>query len=216
MRLYKFRISVWILLLMSSLALGGCALLDEPDPDSCAEKPVIYLYPEQKEDISVTLALDGTFTCTYPDYRDGWNVTAHPDGQLEDTDGTQYNYLYWEGELNTEYDFSEGFCVAGEDTAGFLEDALEQLGLSRREANEFLVYWLPQMQDNSYNMISFQQEAYTDHARLTVEPEPDIVIRGFMAWKPLEEKMSIPEQELTAPVRTGFTVVEWGGCRVKP
>ena len=39
--------------------------------------------------------------------------------------------------------------VAGSDTAAFLEDALEQLGLSRAEANEFIIYWLPRMQENA-------------------------------------------------------------------
>ena len=72
--------------------------------------------------------------------------------------GQTYRYLYWEGTSGTDYDFSTGFCVAGEDTAAFLEDALTQLGLNREEANEFIIYWLPQMQDTAYNLISFQQE----------------------------------------------------------
>ena len=40
-----------------------------------------------------------------------------------------------------------------------------QLGLNREEANEFIIYWLPQMQDNAYNLISFQQDVYTDSAK---------------------------------------------------
>ena len=43
---------------------------------------------------------------------------------------------------------TEGFCVKGEDTAAFLEDALSKLGLNRKEANEFIVYWLPLMEQN--------------------------------------------------------------------
>ena len=74
-----------------------------------------------------------------------------------------YNYLYWEGETYAQYDLSKGFCVKGEDTAAFLEDALEQLGLTRREANEFIVYWLPLMEHNPYNKISFQTDIYTDN-----------------------------------------------------
>ncbi|MGN1013801.1 MAG: hypothetical protein ACI4PM_00430 [Butyricicoccus sp.] len=187
---------------------------EQRDDTTAAAKPVIYLYPEQQEDISVQLLLDGDFTCTYPTYETGWQVTASPDGQLLDADGQEYNYLYWEGDLHTEYDFSEGFCVAGENTAAFLEDALAQLGLSRREANEYIVYWLPRMQDNAYNLISFQTEAYTDHAQLIIDPKPDTVIRVFMAWKPLEEEQEIPAQDLSAPERAGFTVVEWGGCEI--
>lgn len=178
------------------------------------EKPVIYLYPEQGEEVSVRLDYDGKLTCTYPEYDNGWHVTAAPDGRITDENGQEYNYLYWEGETEQEYDFSEGFCVAGEDTAEFLEDALEKLGLTRREANEFIVYWLPRMEQNEYNLISFQSEAYTDHARLSIQPEPDTVIRVFMAYKPVENEQEIPEQTLAAPERSGFAVVEWGGCEL--
>ena len=104
--------------------------------------------------------------------------------------------------------------MAGEDTAKFLEDALDRLGLTRREANEFIVYWLPRMESNEYNLISFQSEAYTDHARLEIQPEPDTVIRVFMAYKPLDHYQEIPEQSLSAPERSGFTVVEWGGSEL--
>lgn len=178
------------------------------------EKPVIYLYPEQGEEVSVRLDYDGKLTCTYPEYDNGWHVTAAPDGRITDENGQEYNYLYWEGETEQEYDFSEGFCVAGENTAEFLEDALDRLGLTRREANEFIVYWLPRMEQNEYNLISFQSEAYTDHARLSIQPEPDTVIRVFMAYKPVENEQEIPEQTLAAPERSGFAVVEWGGCEL--
>ena len=89
------------------------------------------------------------------------------------------------GENNTDYDFSKGFCVAGADTADFLREKLAEIGLTPREYNEFIVYWLPKMQDNPYNLISFQSEAYTDAAKLDIDPTPDSVLRVFMAWKPL-------------------------------
>ena len=177
-------------------------------------KPVIYLYPEEEQEVTVRLVYDGELTCTYQEYGTGWQVTAFPDGQLRDTEGKYYNYLYWEGISEIDFDFSEGFCVAGEDTAGFLEEALAKLGLTSREANEFIVYWLPEMQKNHYNLISFQTDAYTDHAELLIDPSPDTLIRVFMAWKPLEKKVEIPEQNLTAPERKGFVVVEWGGAEV--
>ena len=189
-------------------------LSGEMESSMSNEKPVIYLYPEQGEEVSVRLDYDGKLTCTYPEYDDGWHVTAAPDGRITDENGQEYNYLYWEGETEQEYDFSEGFCVAGEDTAELLEDALEKLGLTRREANEFIVYWLPRMEQNEYNLISFQSEAYTDHARLSIQPEPDTVIRVFMAYKPVENEQEIPEQTLAAPERSGFAVVEWGGCEL--
>ena len=70
------------------------------------------------------------------------------------------------------------------------------------------------MQNNPWNLISFQQEAYTDAAKLDVSPNPDTVIRVFMAWQKLDAPVSVEPQILEAPARTGFTVVEWGGCQL--
>ncbi len=184
------------------------------DPNACY-KPVIYLYPEKQTEVSVELALDGKLTCTYPAYQNGWTVTAMPDGTLTDKNGQTYSYLYWEGETGARFDLSEGFCVRGEDTAAFLEGALADLGLTRREANEFIVYWLPLMQDNPYNLISFQTTAYTDAARLQISPTPDTLIRVFMTWKPSDTPVTLSPQTLTVPVRSGFVAVEWGGTRLQ-
>ena len=205
---------VWTLLLsvLVLLTLCGCGPREEMVAE---EKPVIYLYPETETRVTVKLDLSGELTCTYPDYDGGWTVTAAPDGTLTDEHGRTYNYLYWEGEVANGFDFSKGFCVAGSDTAAFLEDALDRLGLTRREANEFLVYWLPRMQDNPYNLIAFQQEAYTESAKLTVSPRPDSVLRVFMAWKPLARPVDIPAQTLPGFERRGFTLVEWGGAEVR-
>lgn len=185
----------------------------EIDPNA-DYKPVIYLYPKEESEINVTLDYNGTLTSTYPAYNNGWTVTASPDGTLLDANGREYYCLFWEGESDVRYDFTEGFCVKGEDTATFLEDALAKLGLSEREANEFIIFWLPQMENNAYNLISFQSDVYTDNAKLTVTPTPDTVIRVFMAWQALDEEKAIKPQNLTAPERDGFTVIEWGGAKV--
>lgn len=198
------------LLLMVLLVFTACA-------DTCTEdditeaKPVLYLYPQEPTEVSVRLDYSGELTCTYPRYEDGWTVTAQPDGTLIDEQGKLYNYLYWEGCSDRVDDFSQGFCIKGENTAAFLEDALEQLGLNRREANEFIVYWLPLMEKNPYNVIAFQTTSYTETAKLRISPEPDTMIRVFMSWYGAGEPVAIEEQELHAPHRQGFTVVEWGG-----
>ena len=203
----------FLLIFVCTFCLAACRG-DEKDEGSVDEedfndaKPVIYLYPEEKTDITVILNYNGELTCTYPAYNNGWSVTACPDGTLTDSGGQTYSYLYWEGLNNTDYDFSQGYCVAGSDTAAFLEDALANLGLTRREANEFIVYWLPLMQESPYNLISFQSDVYTQAARLTVDPAPDTLLRVFMAWKALDSAVDIPAQVLIAPPRTGFTVVE--------
>ena len=194
------------------LGLTGCA---EPADEPLTEKPVIYLYPEQKTAVSVSLDYAGTLTATYPAYENGWHITAEPDGTLYDEAGNEYSYLFWEGESKPDYDFSKGFCVAGADTADFLRETLAEIGLTPKEYNEFIVYWLPKMQENPYNLISFQSERYTDTAKLDIDPEPDSVLRVFMAWKPLSKPQTIEPQPFPPFARDGFAVVEWGGCEVK-
>lgn len=192
-------------------------IADEVKPLMLYYKPIIYVYPEVPMVCSAKVTLGGELTCTYPDHGvNGWeNFVAHPDGTLVFPDGKEYYALYWEGVQSAQWDFSEGFCVRGEDTAAFLEWALAQQGLTAREANEFIIYWLPLMQDNPYNVISFQTTAYTDGAKLEITPAPDSLLRVFMAYYPSETEVEIPAQTFEPFVREGFTVVEWGGSQAK-
>ena len=206
---------VLLLLIFGLLRLAESGLPFDGRPNSVPAKPVIYLYPEVETDVTVRLDYTGRLTCTYPAYKNGWTVTAAPDGTLTDAKGQTYNYLYWEGETNAQWDMTEGFCVKGEDTAAFLEEALEKLGLNRKEANEFIVYWLPLMEQNPYNIISFQTDIYANAAELQINPAPDTLIRVFMAWKAADSFVELAEQALTAPERSGFTVIEWGGTEVQ-
>ncbi len=185
-----------------------------PDPEEdIALKPVIYLYPEEETEVTVNLDYNGEFIFTYPEYNGGWEVTAYPDGTITHN-GREYSYLFWDGNNNFDLDLSKGFVVKGEDTEEFLVEKLAYLGLTPTEYNEFIVFWLPKMVGNEYNLISFQQEAYTDNAVLTIEPTPDSVQRVFMAFKALDEKIEIEEQVLQPFTREGFSVIEWGGTQV--
>ena len=204
-----------IFALCAAFALSLCSC-NPPESEVTEAKPIIYLYPTTETVCSVKLDYNGTLTCTYPEYENGWdNFTAYPDGTLVFEDGRQYYALFWEGISNAEYDFSKGFCVKGSDTAEFLYDILKKAGLNDKETNEFIIYWLPRMQNNTYNLISFQTTAYTENAKLTVTPEPDTVIRVFMAYKPLQKPVEIEPQTIETPQRNGFTVVEWGGSEIK-
>ena len=182
---------------------------------SATLKPVIYLYPEEEMEVSVKLDYNGELMFTYPKYNDGWTVTAKPDGTLIDADGNEYSYLFWDGVCDVEYDLSKGYVIKGEDTADFLRDTLEKMGLTPREYNEFIVYWLPQMEGNPYNLITFQTDAYTDNAVLDIAPTPDSMLRVFMVFKALDKPIEIEEPEIVLFERRGFCVVEWGGSEIK-
>ena len=212
MKKNRLLLGLIILMGLTMIMMTGCIEDQEQQMD---KKPVIYLYPVETIDVSVKLEYDGELTCTYPAYNNGWNVTASPDGTLMNhADKSEYSYLFWEGISDTEFDMSKGFVVAGEATESFLKEKLEYLGLNPKEYNEFIVYWLPLMQDNAYNLIAFQEQQYTENAQLIIEPKPDSIQRVFMTYKALEKEIEVEEQSLTQFTRTGFSVIEWGGAEV--
>ena len=180
-------------------------------PNTATGKPVIYIYPTEKTDVTVKLDFNGRLGYTYPKYDGLWKVTAYPDGKLVDEEGRRYNTLFWDGWSDVRYDLSKGFCIKGEDTEEFLREKLAFLGLNEAETEEFLEYWLKWMEGNNYNIITFQDELYKETAKLTICPEPDTVIRVFMAFTPSEEFVELEPQILTPAERSGYTVVEWGG-----
>ena len=104
--------------------------------------------------------------------------------------------------------------VTGGETEAFLRETLVRLGLTPREYNDFLTYWVPRMRGNPYNLISFLGGEYGEVAKLTVTPEPDSLLRIHMVWQALDAPVPIEPQELSPFTRTGFAVVEWGGTEL--
>lgn len=181
------------------------------------EKPVIYLYPTGTMDVSVKVKLtDGYFTKSIPAGDGEWLVTAEPNGRLTDkADGKQYDYIFWESSDDTEYDWSEGYVVAGNEAEEFLNTILPKLGLNKKESAEFIEYWLHRLERNKYNLVTFQTDRYEESAKLYVNPKPDSVLRVFMAFKAIPKPVSITSPTIKAFERKGFSVVEWGGAEVK-
>lgn len=178
------------------------------------EKPVIYIYPSEQQNINIELKYAGNLTHTYPKYpENGWNVKAEPNGTLWDENGIEYYALFWEGTPHKPLTVNNGFVIAGNETEKFLEEKLAYLGLNRREANEFIMYWLPRMENNAYNLIHFSGEDYEKLAALKIAPQPETIIRVMMLTQPLTNKIDLPLQDLKPlhKTRKGFTVVEWGG-----
>ena len=180
-------------------------------------KPIIYLYPENTTEVTVKLENTEKITCSYPEYKEEWKVVAESDGTLTDVKTQRKLYaLYWEGKDMLPPEMTEGFIVKGQDTIEFLEEKLEILGLNEKEAQEFIIYWLPKMQNNSYNYIRFATiEEINNYMPLELSVEPDTLIRVLMQYKPLDEYIEVKEQKLITPERKGFTVVEWGGTEIK-
>jgi hypothetical protein len=215
-RIMRKFISIALVLAMSIMAFSGCVADKDEDEGITVDKPVIYLYPETETDVFVSLDIDTErFIVTYPEYRKGWYVTASPDGTLVDKhDSNEYSYLFWEAESIHTWSFDDGFLVKGSDTVEFLREKLSYLGLTPQEYNEFIVYWLPKMQRNAFNLIHFAGSEYINAYPLNISPAPDSMLRVFMIWEKAYGNEIIVPQQLTQFDRYGFSVVEWGGTEI--
>ena len=178
-------------------------------------KPIIYLYPENKTEVSVELGNAYKISHSYPKYEKVWNVVADSNSNILYNERNYYG-LYWEGKGRVDFDMNDGFVVKGSDSAKFLEEKLALLGLSEREANEFIIYWLPKLESNAYNFIKFASiEAQNEYMPLSISPKPNTTIRVLMGYKGLNKKIEVKEQILPSkPERSGFVAVEWGGTEI--
>ena len=182
------------------------------------EKPIIYLYPTEETDVSVKLLKSENLICSYPKYQGGWNVIAEPNGDLKDLTTNRNLYsLYYESKSDINFKVeNEGFVIKGGDSAKFLEEKLAILGLNEKEAEEFIVYWLPRLEANKYNYIRFATlDEINENMPLEINPNPDSIIRIMMTFKGLDNPIDVKEQELVTPERNGFVAVEWGGTEIK-
>lgn len=180
-------------------------------------KPIMYIYPNEEMDLTVKLKNNNLLTHTYPKYNDAWNIHVKTNGEIYDYNTNRSYYaLYWEAIDNTKINTNEGFVVEGKNTIKFLEDKLEYLGLNKMEINEFIVYWIDKLENNKYNYIRFRNtNEVNNYMPLEFSKKPDTLIRIIMDYKPLKEKINVKEQVLEKNTRSGFTVVEWGGRKIK-
>ena len=104
--------------------------------------------------------------------------------------------------------------VAKADVHNFLVEKLAKLGLNQKESTDFEEYWEPLMQSSPYYFMTFMGNSVMDKiAPLQINPKPDTVIRVLMDFKPLNAPISVLGYDIKTPVRSGFTVVEWGGVK---
>jgi len=176
-------------------------------------KPVIYLYPEKTETVSVKIEPKGGLSYSDPAYGNGWRVKADPSGNLtEISSGKNYPYLFWEGTGAIYETPQKGFVIRREEVHDFLVAKLAKLGLNRKETADFIEFWEPRMVGAPYYFVTFLGNRQMDRiAPLSIEPKPDTVIRILMDFMPLKEPVAVEGYEIKTPARNGFTAVEWGG-----
>jgi len=209
--LFKDPWNRWVLLGEFEYALqGGCG------------KPVIYLYPEKSQNITVSFLHPMQFETDIPTYHENWTVNARPDGMLTDlqpqyTDckaidyakkgseyaakackENRYPYLYWSGNtIGATYprSIAAGWYVKKEEIYSFMEGKLVEIGLNQKERNDMMEYWIPQMQSKNapYYKISFlTTKEMNKLIPMNIQPDPRSVLRVFLDFLPLSEKPSEP------------------------
>lgn len=176
-------------------------------------KPVIYLYPEKTQEISVKVSPAGGMSYSDPEYNLGWNVISDPNSSIKNlADGKIYPYLFWEGRGGLYETPNKGFVVEQKNVHEFLVSKLSALGLNAKETADFIEYWEPKMQNSPYYFVTFMGNSYMDSiAPLEIVPKPDTVIRILMDFLPLSKPINVVGYNIKTPMRKGFTVVEWGG-----
>ena len=175
-------------------------------------KPVLYLYPTKKTKVNISFEKPYLLTTTYPKYDNNWTVTAYSNGDLYDSSNKYYYGLYWEEMGSSNIDFNEGFYVTKENAIKFLEEKTEEIGFTRRESNEFIMYWLPILEKNEKNLVYFElTEGRDKYNKLKINPKPDSILRVAIHVKKVNKKVDIKPQKLAKFERVGFSVVEWGG-----
>lgn len=197
-RLVRFMASNYV------MGSGGCG------------KPVIYLYPEQTENVSVKVTPTGGMSVSDPAYGQGWNVSADPQSNITNlADGKTYPYLFWEGRGDAVYQMpTRGFVASRAALGNLMDEKLAQLGLIPKEIADFKEFWLPKMlaENKPYYFVTFVSRQVIDKlAPLSINPQPDTIIRVLMDYKGLNSYENVPGFNIQTPERKGFTAVEWGG-----
>lgn len=175
-------------------------------------KPILYLYPNKKTDVTVSFEHPELLKTTYPKYNGIWEVNALSNGDLYDKKGNYYYALYWDEVKVHDVDFSEGYYVESDDAIEFLEKKLSYIGLSPKEKNEFIMYWLPVLERNGKSLVYFElTEERESYNKINITPKPDSLLRLVIHIKKVDKKQEIPKQSLIKFQRKGFVAVEWGG-----
>jgi len=175
-----------------------------------ADKPNIYLYPVVPTAVSVTLGfpLGGFVTTSIPEYGNGWQVMATPDGTID----SLYGYLFYEAQHPDLYQYARGWTVAKGELEDFFQCNLTAYGFIGREIMDFVEWWIPRINDGPCYDIFPQTATQIDMLiTLNITPPPDSLQRLFYAVRATNDCDAHLDTPVIIPfLRNGFTALEWG------
>lgn len=174
------------------------------------DKPNIYLYPEKKTKMTVSLDLPegGRVTESIPEYPKKWkNIRVKPDGTIN----RKYDFLFYEADLPGDWQYDEGWVVEQKGLKFFFQMNLRDYGFNKKEIKDFTDWWIPRLKDHPYYALYPQ---YTDKidsiVPLKIDQHVDSMLRLFYFVEGLDNKLDIPEPVIPEFKREGFVVTEWG------
>lgn len=174
------------------------------------EKPNIYLYPVTETEITVRLDFPagGGLTVSDPPYGDGWTVRVTPESVIDGGHG----HLFYEAEVPPEWQFERAWVVQQRQVETFFTENLTAHGFNGSEIADFIEHWIPRLEDHPFYVIYPQYAKEIEPMiRLTIEPEPDGLLRLYYAISGVDfVERYVPEPEVQSFYREGFTVCEWG------
>ncbi len=175
--------------------------------DHFVDKPNIYLYPEVQCDVEVYLRPNGKITKSIPEYNNGWKVSIKPTGLIDE----KYNFLFYEALVDVEIPNS-GWCIAMNEFNDFFKTLLQKYGLNDMEIKDFIEYWSKRLEGAShYCIYILVNDDLKDICPITINPEPDNMLRVWFIFVPVEDIKSMTNPKISEFNRDGFDVVEWGG-----
>ena len=175
------------------------------------KKPALYLYPQSRQKIDVSLNINGEITTSIPSYNQGWSVMVERNGTIEN----RYDYLFYENTLNRMELPNEGWIVEGSKIEVWFDNILPKLGLNKKEMKQFKAYWLEKLDKNRlYEVKLLPLSFLKKNMRLTIDPKPDTLIRVIFSFRAITEPYEIEAPKISTLKRAGFHALEWGGLMI--
>ena len=173
-------------------------------------KPNLYLYPEQKTKMNVTIDFPhgGKVIHSDPLYPIKWeNIKVNPNGKID----KKYDFLFYECEIPDFWQYSEGWVIEQENLPEFFAQNLKDYGFNDVEIEDFLEFWIPDLKEDPYYMILPQYtEMVNQVIKLKISPRPDHLMRLHYVISGSIFDFEIPTPDIPEYKPEGFIAREWG------
>ena len=182
-------------------------------------KPNIYIYSQEKREVTVVFDEPELLTAAIPEYEGCWQVTADADGRLADVSGEVYDYLFYESVTEAFlFETEAGWRIPADGREECFEKILSELGFRENETADFTEFWTEKLEpDTDYLMYPQGTERVDLAMPVTITEEPECLERIWFVFVE-DDGQSVEEPAGYELTRGGeecrYYVLEWGGLVV--